>query len=89
MKKAELNEIVKDGQARGKHFLVVKIITEGAPAPEIILNPEENFRSKIAYYNKAYNDNLELISALENGKRIYIEDAIATSNLNDLNWFCY
>lgn len=63
MKKTELNAIIQDGRDRGKNFLAVKIITEGSPAPEIILNPAENFDQKQAYYNRAYNDDLELISA--------------------------
>lgn len=89
MKKTEFKKIVADGQARNRNFLVVKIETEGNPGPEVIVNPAENFAAKMAYYDKAYNDDMELIHAKESGKLIRITDALVTSNLNDLNWFVY
>ena len=89
MKKADFKNIVADGVSRGKEFLVVKIETEGNPGAEIILNPGINIGAKMAYYDKAYNDDLELIAAKTNGKSIRITDALMTSNLNDLNWFVY
>lgn len=89
MTKQQLNDIFSDAHKRGKTFIAVKIETEGNPAPEIIINPVDNFTMKQAYYNKAYNDDLELISAKNAGKLIRIVDVHATSNLNDLNWFCY
>lgn len=89
MRKTDFNDVVNDGVARGRQYIAVKIITEGNPAPEIIINPSENFDQKIAYYNKAYDDNMELISAKEKGKSIRIEDVLITSNLNDLSWFVY
>ena len=89
MRKTDFNDVVNDGIVRGRQYIAVKIITEGNPAPEIIINPSENFDQKIAYYNKAYDDNMELISAKEKGKSIKIEDVLITSNLNDLSWFVY
>ena len=89
MNKAKFKKIVEDGVYRGKQFLAVKIETEGNPGPEIIVNPSENINAKMAYYDKAYNDDLELISAKTSGKLIRITDAIMTSNLNDLMWFVY
>ena len=89
MKKSEFKKLVLDGLERGKNFLVVKIETEGNPAAEIILNPSENIAAKMAYYDKAYNDDLELIAAKNNGKSIRIIDALMTSNLIDLTWFVY
>lgn len=89
MKKAEFKNIVADGVSRNKEFLVVKIETEGNPGAEIILNPAVNIAAKMAYYDKAYNDDLELIAAKNNGKSIRITDALMTSNLNDLTWFVY
>lgn len=85
MRKAEFNEIVQDGINRGRAFMAVKIRTEGNAGPEIIINGSENFNQKLAYYDKAYNDDMELIKA----KLITIEDVIVTSNLNDLSWFAY
>lgn len=89
MKKAEFKKIVQDGTNRCKNFLAVRIETEGNLGPEIILNPAENITAKMAYYDKAYNEDMELIRAKESGKLIRITDALMTSNLNDLNWFVY
>ena len=89
MNKQQFKNIVADGLKRGKNFLIVKIETEGNPAAEIIINPVENVASKMAYYEKAYNDDLELIAAKSNGKSIRITDVIMTSNLSDLAWFVY
>ena len=89
MRKQEFNQIVNDGIDRNKNFIVVKIDREGDPAPEIIINPAENFDHKIKYYNKAYNDKMELIKAKEAGKLIRVTDILMTSNLNDLSWFAY
>lgn len=89
MRKSEFKEIVQDGINRGREFMAVKIRTEGNAGPEIIINGSENFNQKLAYYDKAYNDDMELIKAKEAGKLITIEDVIVTSNLNDLSWFVY
>ena len=89
MKSTEFREKVNEGITRGKNFMVVKIETEGNPAPEIIINPSENFKQKTAYYLGAYNENMELITAKQNGKTIRITDVLMTSNLNDLMWFAY
>lgn len=43
---------------------------ENCPKPELIVNPIENFPSKKAYYEKAYDDNLRLIA----NPKIYIGD---------------
>lgn len=89
MLKTDFKKIVEDGRNRGKCYMVVKIETEGNPGPEIIVNPVENFAAKMAYYDKAYNDGMELITAKNAGKSVRIADALMTSNLNDLNWFVY
>lgn len=89
MNKAEFKQIVETGRNRNKLFMVVKIETEGNPGAETIVNPAENFAAKLSYYDKAYNDDMELIAAKNNGKSIRIVDALMTSNLGDLNWFVY
>jgi len=89
MNKAKFKQIVEEGLDRGKLFMVVKIETEGNPGSEVIVNPAENFAAKLAYYDKAYNDGMELITAKNAGKSVRISDALMTSNLNDLNWFIY
>lgn len=44
-----------------KNFAVkVKVI--GCTEPEIIINPYQNLKSKIEYYDKAYNDDCQLIA---------------------------
>ena len=89
MNKAQFKKIVEDGRARGKLFMVVKIETEGNPGAELIVNGNENFAAKLSYYDKAYNDDLELIAAKNNGKSVRIVDVLMTSNFTDLNWFVY
>lgn len=89
MTKGTFKQYVKESIDRNKEFMVVKIATEGNPAPEIIINPSANFEQKISYYEKAYNENMELIKAKEAGKLIRVTDVLFTSNLNDLSWFAY
>lgn len=87
MTKQKFEAVISDGINRHKVFLCVKIATEGNPAPEIIINPSENFKQKLAYYRKAYDESMELISAKQNGKSVKIVDVIMTNNLNDLHAF--
>lgn len=89
MDKVKFKKIVEEGRERGKAFMIVKIETEGSPGPESIINGRENFAAKLSYYDKAYNDDMELIAAKNNGKSIQITDVLMTSNFNDLNWFAY
>lgn len=89
MQKVKFKQIVEEGLDRNKLFMVVKIETEGSPGPEVIVNPAENFAAKLNYYDKAYNDDMELIAAKNNGKSIRIVDVLMSSNLSDLNWFVY
>lgn len=89
MGKQEFTQLVNEGISRNKNFMIVKIETEGNPAPEIIINPAENFDQKMKYYLGAYNEDMELIKAKEAGKLIQIADVLMTSNLNDLSWFVY
>lgn len=89
MTKAKFKELVLDGVRRGKNFMVVKIATEGNPAPEIIINSSENFAPKTDYYIRAYNEDMELIKAKDSGKSIRIVDVLMTSNLAELSWFVY
>ena len=89
MLKVNFKKIVEDGVSRGRGFMVVKIETEGNPGAEFIVNPSENFAAKRAYYDKAYNDDMELIQTKASGKLIRITDVLMTNNLNDLNWFVY
>lgn len=40
--------------------VVVEVTVPNCPETEIIINPKANFPGKKTYYEKAYNDNLEL-----------------------------
>ena len=44
----------------GVEYIGVRIKMQGFDEPEVIINPKENFETKLAYYNKAYNDDLTL-----------------------------
>lgn len=49
--------------AKNNHkYIGVKIEMEGFEKPEIIINQSENFGTKLAYYQKAYDDDLTLKS---------------------------
>ena len=89
MTKKEFMDQVKSGMSRGRQFMAVLIETEGNPVTEVIINRAENFNMKVKYYDKAYNDDMELIKAKEAGKSIRITDVLMTNNLADLNWFIF
>lgn len=42
----------------GSTFVGVKIEMSGFPQPEVIINPAENIESKLEYYKKTYDENL-------------------------------
>lgn len=65
-----MNEMTLSGLLRmGESFyvvndakwLIIKVEVNGN-APEIIINPKENFAAKLDYYSKAYNEDLTLKS---------------------------
>lgn len=43
----------------GARFVAIVIQMEGFQEDEIIVNPSENFESKLAYYQKTYDENLQ------------------------------
>lgn len=45
-----------------KNYVAVKVQMEGFLKPEIIINENANFNSKLEYYKKAYNEDLTLKS---------------------------
>lgn len=57
-----LNCFTFAGLSKAK-YVGVKIRMIGFEADEIIINERANFKSKLAYYMKAYNDDLELKTA--------------------------
>lgn len=42
------------------NYIGVRIQMQGYDEPEVIINPRENFETKLEYYKKAYNDDLTL-----------------------------
>lgn len=45
--------------AKDAQFMMIKLLA-GDSAPEVIINPQKNFESKLSYYEKAYNEDLTL-----------------------------
>jgi len=71
-----LMEIIDIGINSDLSYLGVLVETVGSPNKELIMNSFSSFEFKKDYYNKAYNDNLELNSF--NGIRIvdaYVSDS--------------
>lgn len=58
----DLNNCFQDAISVGARYIGVKINMQGFDRPETIINPTENFETKLAYYQKAYNDDLTLKS---------------------------
>lgn len=56
----ELERIFDLANQLGINYIGVKIQMQGFDEPEIIINPKENFESKLEYYKKAYNEDLTL-----------------------------
>ena len=75
---------VNNGIANGKKYMAVIVVTDDMIAPEVIINPVDNFDTKFKYYREAYNDHMELISAKNNGKTIKIIDVQMVNRLGDL-----
>lgn len=84
MNKATFNEIVNDGLNRGKEFLLVKIMEPDTVNPIVTIIPKELVKKKVNEYMRATNNDLVF---KDTGYKI--EDALTTSNLNELNWFVY
>lgn len=63
MNEMTLNGLLNYGTSHyAKHnaqWLIIEVEVEGNE-PEIIINPKGNFEAKLAYYKKAYNENLTL-----------------------------
>ncbi|EGW36422.1 hypothetical protein [Desulfosporosinus sp. OT] len=57
-----LEKCFRAASTKGKKYVGVLVQMEGFPKPEVIINENENFDSKFAYYKKAYDENLVLRS---------------------------
>ena len=55
-----LEKCFYEASQQGKKYVGIKVKMQGFPKAEIIINENENFDSKFAYYKKAYNEDLTL-----------------------------
>ena len=60
MKIENLEKCFYGASKQNKKYVGVKIQMQGFSKPEIIINENENFNSKLDYYKKAYNEDLTL-----------------------------
>ena len=56
----ELENIFQEAKKKDAKYVMVKIAMQGFEKPEVIVNPKENIDSKLAYYKKAYKEDLHL-----------------------------
>jgi hypothetical protein len=57
---SNLENCFKEASQQSRKYIGVKIQMQGFPKAEIIINENENFNEKFAYYKKAYNEDLVL-----------------------------
>ena len=60
MKFKNLEKCFCEASKQCKKYVGVKIKMQSFPNPEIIINENDNFDSKLDYYKKAYNEDLTL-----------------------------
>ena len=65
---------------KGYNYIGVSVRVKDNPEPEYIINGKGNFENKLAYYQKAYDENMRLIANPD----IYI-DHIITGNTLELS----
>lgn len=58
LKMSHLETCFTEAQNLGESFVGVKIEMDGFPHPEVIINKNENIDSKLAYYKKTYDEDL-------------------------------
>lgn len=56
----DLEKTFKEAIDYSAKYIGVKIAMEGFPKAEVIINQTKNFKTKLDYYKKAYNDDLIL-----------------------------
>jgi hypothetical protein len=74
-----LENVFEAAEKNQNKYIGVKIEAKGSAKPEIIINPSENFKAKLEYYQKAYDENLSLKAA----KGIKI---VSAAGGNDFAW---
>lgn len=58
-----LENVFEAAEKNKNKYIGVKIEMKGFPQPEVIINQSDNFKSKLAYYQKAYDEDLNLKAA--------------------------
>ena len=58
LRMSHLENCFAGAKEKGAEYVGLKIEVEGAEKPEIIINPKENFDSKLAYIKATYTDDL-------------------------------
>ena len=56
----KLEKCFEVAKETNQNFIGVLIQMQGFEKPELIINQSENFDTKLAYYKKAYNEDLTL-----------------------------
>ncbi|PEA10163.1 hypothetical protein CN425_22885 [Bacillus cereus] len=54
-----LEQCFNEAASEGAEYVAVQIEMDGFPSDEIIINDNDNITSKLAYYKKTYNEELE------------------------------
>lgn len=62
MTKREFIKQYESAMKQGYKYIGVEVMMNGNTDPEYIINKASNFNSKLEYYKKAYNDNMQLIT---------------------------
>lgn len=57
---SKLEKCFEVAKETNQNFIGVLIQMQGFKKPELIINQKENFDTKLAYYKKAYNEDLTL-----------------------------
>lgn len=78
MTKKEFVKQYEGAMRQGYRYIGVEVMVKGNTEPEYIINKASNFNSKLEYYKKAYNDNMQLIA----NNSITIVDIIVGNRLS-------
>jgi len=57
---SQLEQCFEAAKESNSLYVAVKIQMQGFEKPEVIVNEKENFDTKLAYYKKAYDEDLVL-----------------------------
>jgi hypothetical protein len=75
-----LEQCFKTASQFGYEYIAIKINMEGFPEPEVIINREDNFDSKLNYYRNTYDENLRH----KHAQGIKIVDAVYGSDFDSI-----